>query len=1167
MRNKALIKVIIAAAAAVVLPLCSTYAAGFADTINNLVYSLEGIVDYANTNQKERFHQRMDEMPDEMRVILPFEVTGENKVFVSNDGADSNDGSFEKPFKTLKRALKWVENIDEAVRKKGMVIYLREGTYTVTDAIRMNGKHSGAYDAPLYISAYNNEKVTFTSSTAIPIGDFKPVSDDGIRARFYPEVREKIVEVNLSDYGITDYGTVFCQERDYQEKTTDPVLFCEQEQMTLARYPNNSVLRVGERVDDPKVHEAQPEGQKTFEWKMADDRPLRWATLDETRVFAYFAYNYIPEYKKILDIDEKNLTATVFGQFGTVNQRQFRTTPENTYYFYNVLEELDAEGEWYLDRKTGKLYIYPPSYSDENSVFYLSIKDNNIFDATDIKNVVFNKIEFKNIVSKAMNITYSDYVVVQNCKFINCASGAAFLDCCTNSGVTTCYFLSCAETAVSMMQERYEDPFVFDLVPRNNFIQNCYIEGGKDNFSKITSRGNGVVISHNLGVDSTHGHFGGDGINWYLEYNESVGGDKIQNDGAPYYTSGSVGDYVVARYNYLHHPSEIPEHGRGLYFDEGGSYFLAYGNILHGGDYGSFAHNGKFGSWYNNIFLENRKAAATSANYFSNYHKHRERAFYTHETSWYCMANRYAIDPTVYGWIKTFPEHMEYFDNIYKYHDFLNNNPTNEMGEVEKWLLDANYFYLANNLHLGGGHEIAQTSRDTIINENNYEVKKEDFADYDNYDFAVVNSELLAKMPGFEQIPMEKIGLIKDCEMWRDLKMGEFKTPMFPKKEYENRVPPSDIQFEWLRVSGASFYRLIIAEDENFENVIYDTVLGQPYALVDLQPEKHYYYKVIAQSKAMCLNYEEVESEVYDFYTMTVEEANRVSKAEKKELRERILKAKEMCERIVEGTEPGQYPVGTKLGFTTYINNVTAYMEETNVQGYIDDKLAELNRKIFDVQKTVNPGIIVPLKTSADNWEKLVSSAVAGGQDKAIKLENDEGNNLILDTLMDRNVFIRNKQAIPYGSFATVKIKVDSLENWQLFAGISFENAVNGLSNNDMYSLILSKNSVGNYSLEMQKYKKDAGQKEFLTLENEGIIKPGEWCDVAIGTIPEADGTRFVVIVNGKVIYDYMDTYDNGCYYTESYFTAHRSMENNHTEYAESDITYDEIIEIVNSAK
>ena len=1163
MKKKALIRAAAAVMFAVLLPVCSSYAAGFADTINNLVYTLEGVVDYANTNQKERFHQRIDEMPDEIRVIMPFEVTGENKIFVSNEGSDSNDGSFEKPLKTLKRALEKVESIDAAVRKKGMVIYLREGTYTITEALKMNGKHSGAYDAPLYISAYNGETVTFTSSTAIPAGDFKPVTDERIKSRFYPDAREKVVEVNLKEYGITDYGSVYYQGQG--TSTLDPVMFCDNEKMTLARYPNTSVLRVGERVDDPAVHAAQPAGQKTFEWKMADDRALNWETLDETRVFAYFAYNYIPENKKILAINEKNLTATVLGQFGTSMQRVFRTTEENTYYFYNVLEELDSEGEWYLDRKTGKLYIYPPSYSDENSIFYLSIKDNNIFDGNDMKNVVFNGIEFKNIVSKAINITYSDYIVVQNCEFINCSSGAAYLDCCTNSGVTTCYFLGCPKIAVSMVQERFEDPYVYDLVPRNNFVQNCFIEGGRDTGTKIDVRGSGAVISHNLAMDSTHGNFTGKGINWYLEYNESVGGDKVQNDGGPYYMGGAHGDYIVARYNYFHHPSDIPVYGRGLYFDEGCSYFLAYGNVLHGGEYGSFSHSGKFGSWYNNLFLENRKAAATSANHYSNYLHNRSRAFQKHETSWYAIANRYAIDPTTYKWIKTFPDQQLFFNKIYEHHDFLNNNPTTEMGVAEKWLLEANYFYLANNLHLGGGYEIASTSLDTIINENNYEVTKEDFADYDNGDFTVINEELLAKIPGFEQIPMGKIGLIKDCDMWRDLKMGEFKAPMYPKASYENRVSPSNIHFEWLKVKGASFYRLIIAEDEKFENIVYDTVLPQPYATVDLQPDKHYFYKIIAQSKSMVLDYEEVETGVYNFYTMTTDEANAVSKAEKKDLRERLIKAQEICDTIVEGSESGQYPLGTKLDFQGYINNTTAYMEETNIQGYIDDKLIELNRKIFDVQKTVNKGIVVQLDTAADNWEKLVNASVAANQDKAIELKNDEAGNLVLNTEMDRGVFIRNKQVIPYGAFVAIKIKPDSLEAWQLFAGLAFEKASNGLNSNDLYSIILSKDANTNYSIEMQKYKNEVGRKEFMTIVNDGIIKVGEWNDIAIGTIPCEDGTRFVAIANGKLLYDYFDCYENGCYYLESYFTAHRSAENNRTEYAKSDMTYDAIMEIVNT--
>ena len=32
----------------------------------------------------------------------------------------------------------------------------------------------------------------------------------------------------------------------------------------------------------------------------------------------------------------------------------------NNYYFLNVFEEIDVPGEWWIDKKTGLLYIYPP---------------------------------------------------------------------------------------------------------------------------------------------------------------------------------------------------------------------------------------------------------------------------------------------------------------------------------------------------------------------------------------------------------------------------------------------------------------------------------------------------------------------------------------------------------------------------------------------------------------------------------------------------------------------------------------------------------------------------------------------------------------------------------------------------------------------------------------
>ena len=38
------------------------------------------------------------------------------------------------------------------------------------------------------------------------------------------------------------------------------------------------------------------------------------------------------------------------------------------YYAFNLLEEIDMPGEWYLDRSTGILYLYPPSNLRQASV-------------------------------------------------------------------------------------------------------------------------------------------------------------------------------------------------------------------------------------------------------------------------------------------------------------------------------------------------------------------------------------------------------------------------------------------------------------------------------------------------------------------------------------------------------------------------------------------------------------------------------------------------------------------------------------------------------------------------------------------------------------------------------------------------------------------------------
>ena len=89
-------------------------------------------------------------------------------IFVSPQGSDSNTGSEDAPFLTLKKAIE--------TAKAGTTIYLREGTYKPQNSEIMRTGAEGAYsciynlstkgtaEKPITISGYNDEKVVFDLS-------------------------------------------------------------------------------------------------------------------------------------------------------------------------------------------------------------------------------------------------------------------------------------------------------------------------------------------------------------------------------------------------------------------------------------------------------------------------------------------------------------------------------------------------------------------------------------------------------------------------------------------------------------------------------------------------------------------------------------------------------------------------------------------------------------------------------------------------------------------------------------------------------------------------------------------------------------------------------------------------------------------------------------------
>jgi hypothetical protein len=136
--------------------------------------------------------------------------------------------------------------------------------------------------------------------------------------------------------------------------------------MTLARWPNEGAWEQIAGVPDAGATKDEHGGQigKLEEgFLFSGDRPRQWKDTSDLWVHGYWSWDWANSYERVASIDfEHRLikTAAPFGLYGFRKGQRFC--------FLNVLEELDQPGEWFLDRKTGVLYFWPPAQAQQASV-------------------------------------------------------------------------------------------------------------------------------------------------------------------------------------------------------------------------------------------------------------------------------------------------------------------------------------------------------------------------------------------------------------------------------------------------------------------------------------------------------------------------------------------------------------------------------------------------------------------------------------------------------------------------------------------------------------------------------------------------------------------------------------------------------------------------------
>jgi hypothetical protein len=650
-------------------------------------------------------------------VMADFYVSPQGNDAWSGKQAAPNRASTDGPFATLERA----RDAIRALKRKGPLpqggvtvwirggIYLRDKTFTLTE------EDSGTAGAPIVYRAYPKEEVRLLGGK--PVTNWQPVTHPDILLRLDEAARAKVMQADLKALRITDYGEMTPRGFGRPIYPAGLELFFQNKPMTLARWPNNAWTKIA----------GVPAGQQGGKFTYEGERPAHWKDTSDLWVHGYWTWDWADTYEKVkvLDTQKREIeTEPPHGAYGYTAGKRF--------YFLNVLEELDEPGEWYLDRKTGILYFWPPAPLTEGSAF-VSLLEKPLITMIATSHVTVRGLTLECTRGPGVEMIGGTRCVVAGCILRNLGTYAVSLDG-KECGVVSCDIYETGDGGIQLSGGNRKT-----LTPGGNFALNNHIyrycRWSRTYRPAVLLNGVGNRVAHNLIHDSPHTAIAGGGNEHLIEFNEIHHVCLETNDAGAFYMGRDLTQRGnIVRHNYFHHLGEA-DLVQAVYLDDCFCGTTVFGNIFYKAGRSVMIGGGRDNVVENNIIVEGKPAV------------HVDARGTTWASFWFDGRDPYLMD----GLKAVNYNQPPYSERYPQLAHILEDEPAKPKGNR-----------IVRNISVGGRWlELHNVTEKDVHLQDNFTEGDPGFVDPGREDFRLKKDSPVWKL-GFKPIPVEKIGLYRD---------------------------------------------------------------------------------------------------------------------------------------------------------------------------------------------------------------------------------------------------------------------------------------------------------------------------------------------------------------------------------------------------------------------